>query len=79
MDWMNWSNFAYLMVLICTIGISIAGVKYKIIVSELKDVAVTYRDATKDGSGLDEREREKLAKECMDVVMSLVRLVWKVK
>jgi len=76
MDWMNWTNFAYAMVLVFTIMGTMVAQKYRIVVKELKDVAQKYKDASKDGK-ISEKEREQLAKECMDVIMALVKLVWK--
>ena len=46
------------------------------IVKELKDVAQTYKEASKDGK-ISEKEKEQLAKESMDVIMALVKLVWR--
>jgi len=73
---MSWSNFAYLMAIALAAVGSMVATKYRIVVKELKEVADTYHEAMKDGK-MTEKEKEKIAKECMDVVMSLVRLVWK--
>ncbi len=73
---MNWTNFAYAMVLVFTIMGTMVAQKYRIVVKELKDVAQKYKDASKDGK-ISEKEREQLAKECMDVIMALVKLVWR--
>jgi len=76
MDWMNWTNFAYMMVLVFTVMGTMVATKYRLVIKELKDVARTYHTASKDGK-ITEKEREAIAKECMDVVMACVRLVWK--
>ena len=76
MDWMNWTNFAYAMVLVLTIMGTIVAQKYRMVVKELKDVAQKYKEASKDGN-ITEKEKEQLAKECMDVIMALVKLVWR--
>ncbi len=76
MDWMNWTNFAYAMVLVFTIMGTMVAQKYRIVVKELKDVAQKYKEASKDGN-ITEKEKEQLAKECMDVIMALVKLVWR--
>jgi len=73
---MNWTNFAYAMVLVFTIMGTMVAQKYRIVVKELKDVAQKYKDASKDGK-ISEKEKEQLAKECMDVIMALVKLVWR--
>ena len=76
MEWLNWTNFAYLMVLSFTFIGTIVGTKYRMLIKEMKDVAQTYKDAMKDGK-LSEKEKETLAKESMDDIMAAVRLVWK--
>ena len=76
MDWMNWTNFAYAMVLVFTIMGTMVAQKYRIVVKELKDVAQKYKEASKDGK-ISEKEKEQLAKECMDAIMALVKLVWR--
>tara|TARA_R100000664_G_scaffold10417_1_gene17216 strand:- start:4517 stop:4741 length:225 start_codon:yes stop_codon:yes gene_type:complete len=73
---MNWTNFAYAMVLVFTIMGTMVAQKYRIVVKELKDVAQKYKEASKDGK-ISEKEKEQLAKECMDVIMALVKLVWR--
>ena len=60
MEWLNWSNFAYFMVLMLTLVGTIVGTKYRILVKELKDVAQSYKDAMKDGK-LSEKEKEAFA------------------
>lgn len=76
MDWMNWTNFAYMMVILFSVMGTMVATKYRIVIKELKDVAKKYHEASKDGK-ITEKEREAIAKECMDVVMACVKLVWK--
>lgn len=76
MDWMNWSNFAYLMVIILGAVGAMVATKYRIVVKEMKDVAQKYHEAKKDGK-ITKEEQQELAKECMDVLMATVKLVWK--
>ena len=76
MEWLNWSNFAYLMVLVFSIWGAKEATKYRILFKELKDVAQKYHEASKDGE-ITEKEKEAIAKECMDVISSLVRHVWR--
>ena len=76
MDWINATNFAYMLVLLFTVMGTMVATKYRLVIKELKDVARTYHRASKDGK-ITEIEREAIAKECMDVVMACVRLVWK--
>ena len=48
MEWMNWTNFAYAMVLVFTIMGTMVAQKYRMVVKELKDVAQKYKEASKD-------------------------------
>jgi len=50
--------------------------KYRIILKEMKEAAAKYHEAAKDGK-ITKDEQQAIAKECMDVLMAAVRLVWK--
>ena len=50
--------------------------KYRIVVKELKEVASKYHEASKDGK-ITKEEQQAIAKECMDVMMAVVKMVWK--
>ena len=76
MDWMNWSNFAYLMIIILGTVVPMVAPKYRIVVKEMKEVAQKYHEAKKDGK-ITKEEQQEIAKECMDVLMATVKLVWK--
>ncbi len=76
MDWMNWYNFAYLMIIILGAVGTMVATKYRIIVKEMKEVAQKYHEANKDGK-ITKEEQQAIAKECMDVLMATVKLVWK--
>ena len=56
--------------------ISLVAARYKPLVKELKEVAQKYHDAKKDGK-ISKTEQQQLAKECMDVVVQIGKLVWK--
>jgi hypothetical protein len=76
MEWMNWTNFAYLMVIILGAVGTMVATKYRIVVKELKEVAQKYHEVSKDGK-IDEKEKQALAKESMDVLMAVVKMVWR--
>jgi|TARA_R100001463_G_scaffold13828_3_gene36902 hypothetical protein len=76
MDWMNWENFAYLMVIILGALGTMVATKYRMVVKELKEVAKKYSDAKKDGK-VTKEEQQAIAKECMDVLMAVVKMLWK--
>ena len=73
---MNWSNFAYLMIIILGAVGTMVATKYRIIIKEMKEVAAKYHEAAKDGK-ITKEEQQAIAKECMDVLMATVKLVWK--
>jgi len=76
MEWMNLTNFAYLMVIILGAVGTMVATKYRIVVKELKEVAQKYHEVSKDGK-IDEKEKQALAKESMDVLMAVVKMVWR--
>ncbi len=76
MEWMNWSNFAYLMIIILGAVGTMVATKYRIVIKELKEVAQEYHKAMADGK-LTKEEQQKIAKQSMDVLMAIVKMVWK--
>tara|TARA_R100000406_G_scaffold95431_1_gene89742 strand:- start:650 stop:883 length:234 start_codon:yes stop_codon:yes gene_type:complete len=76
MEWLSLSNFAYLMVIIMGAVSARVAIKYKPLMKEAKEVFAKYHEAKKDGK-IDKKEQQELAKECMDVLYSAVKLVWK--
>jgi hypothetical protein len=76
MEWLNLENGAYLIAIILGGLATMVATKWRMVVKELKEVAETYHAAKKDGN-VSKEEEQKIAKECMDVLMSLVKMVWK--
>ena len=76
MEWLSLSNGAYLMVIILGAVGTMAAVKYKPLIKEVKEVFKKYNEAMADGK-ITKKEQQSIAKECMDVLMSIVKLVWK--
>ena len=64
-----------MLVIIMGAVMSLVAARYKPLVKELKEVAQKYHDAKKDGKILNMIQQ--LAKECMDVVVQIGKLVWK--
>ncbi len=77
MEWLNWSNAAYLAVIILGAMATMVATKYRIILKEMKEVAKKYQEAAEDGK-ITQTEQQAIAKECMDVLLAAVRLAWKV-
>tara|TARA_R100000900_G_scaffold142789_1_gene124894 strand:+ start:148 stop:381 length:234 start_codon:yes stop_codon:yes gene_type:complete len=76
MEWLSLSNAAYMLVIILGAVMSLVAVRYKPLVKEVKEVAQKYHDAKKD-SKITAKEQQEIAKECMDVVVQIGKLVWK--
>ena len=76
MEWLSLSNAAYMLVIILGAVMSLVAVRYKPLVKEVKEVAQKYHDAKKDGK-ISKAEQQQLAKECMDVIVQIGKLVWK--
>ena len=76
MEWLSWSNAAYLAVIILGAVATMVATKYRIILREMKEAAAKYSEAAKDGK-ITKEEQQAIAKECMDVLMAAVKLVWR--
>lgn len=76
MEWLSLSNAAYLFAIIIGGLMSLAAVKYRPLLKEIKEVAEKYNEAMKDGK-LSKAEQQSLAKECMDVISAVCKLVWR--
>jgi|TARA_R100000278_G_scaffold37364_2_gene33377 hypothetical protein len=76
MEWLSLSNAAYLFAIIVGGLMSLAAVKYRPLLKEIKEVAEKYNEAMKDGK-LSKAEQQSLAKECMDVISAVCKLVWR--
>ena len=75
-DWLSLSNLFYLLGLVIAACLTMVATKYRIVVSEVKEVAAKYHEASKDGK-ITKEEQQAIAKECMDVMMAVVKMVWK--
>ena len=76
MEWLSWSNAAYMAVIILGAVATMVATKYRIILREMKEAAAKYSEAAKDGK-ITKEEQQAIAMECMDVLMAAVKLVWK--
>ena len=76
MDWFNWANALYLLGLILAGGVTMVGLKYKKLVTEVKEVVNVLQEAYEDGE-LDNEERKKIMKEVLDVLGALLKIVWR--
>ena len=74
MEWLNWENAAYLMVIILGAAGTMVATKYRIVVKELKEVAAKYHEASKDGK-ITKAEQQAIAKACKINNLELLALL----
>ncbi|MAH07881.1 hypothetical protein CMI38_06560 [Candidatus Pacearchaeota archaeon] len=76
-DWISWTNGFYLMGLVLAgIGTMIAA-KYTNVIKEMREVAKALEDGYADGK-LTKAEKDKVMKEALDVMKSVINLKWKI-
>jgi hypothetical protein len=76
-DWISWTNGFYLMGLVLAgIGTMIAA-KYTNVIKEMREVAKALEDGYADGK-LTKAEKDKVMKEALDVIKSVINLKWKI-
>jgi len=76
-DWISWTNGFYLMGLVLAgIGTMIAA-KYTNVIKEMREVAKALEDGYADGK-LTKAEKDKVMKEALDVMKSVINLRWKI-
>jgi hypothetical protein len=76
MEWLSWSNAAYMAAIIIGGGLTFAATKYRGVLKEVQEALNTYHDAAKDGK-ITEKERDKIMKEVLDIASSSVKIFWK--
>jgi|TARA_R100001530_G_scaffold30647_1_gene24126 hypothetical protein len=76
MEWLSWTNGAYLAAIIIGGGMTFAAAKYKNLLKEIKEALNTYHEAAKDGK-ITEAERDKIVKEVLDIASAGVKIFWK--
>ena len=76
MEWLSWSNGAYLMAVIIGGGLTFGAAKYKKVLKEIQEALNTYHEAAKDGE-ISEQERDKIVKEVLDIAQAGVKIFWR--
>ena len=76
MEWLSWSNAAYMAAIIVGGGLTFAATKYRGVLKEVQEALNAYHDAAKDGK-ITEKERDKIMKEVLDIASSSVKIFWK--
>jgi|TARA_R100000789_G_scaffold11896_1_gene15858 hypothetical protein len=76
MEWLSWSNGAYLAIILIGGYMAIVSAKYRNVLKETKEALEEYRKATEDGEITDE-ERDLIVRQCLDVLSAGVKIFWK--
>jgi len=76
MEWLSWTNGAYLAAIIIGGGMTFAAAKYKKVLKEIQEALNVYHEAAKDGK-ITEAERDKIVKEVLDIASAGVKIFWK--
>jgi hypothetical protein len=76
MEWLNWSNGAYLAIILLGGYIAVVSAKYRNVLKEIKEALEEYRKATEDGE-ITEEERDLIVRQCLDVLSAGVKIFWK--
>tara|TARA_R100001480_G_scaffold119334_1_gene118421 strand:- start:40 stop:273 length:234 start_codon:yes stop_codon:yes gene_type:complete len=76
MEWLSWSNAAYMAAIIVGGGLTFAATKYRGVLKEVQEALNAYHEAAKDGK-ITEAERDKIMKEVLDIASSSVKIFWK--
>jgi|TARA_R110000796_G_scaffold113967_1_gene225690 hypothetical protein len=76
MEWISWSNAAYLAAIIIGGGLTFAASKYRKVLKEIQEALSTYHEAAKDGE-ITEEERNRIMKEVLDIAKAGVKIFWR--
>ena len=76
MEWLNWSNGAYLAIILLGGYMAVVSAKYRNLLKEIKEALEEYRKAAEDGE-ITEEERDLVVRQCLDVLSAGVKIFWK--
>lgn len=76
MEWLSWSNGAYLAAIMIGGYITFAAAKYKKVLKEIQEALDAYHEAAKDGK-ITEEERDKIVREVLDIAQAGIKLFWR--
>ena len=72
MEWLSWSNAAYLAAIIVGGCVTFAATKYRKVLKEVQEALDAYHEAAKDGKITDD-----VVKEVLDIARAGVKIFWK--
>ncbi len=75
-DWFTWDTALYLIIIVLAGLITLVSLKYRSVMTELKELLETIRKAYEDKT-LTDVERKAILKEGLDVLRELIYLAWK--
>ena len=76
MEWLSWSNFAYLVAIMIGGGLTFAASKYRKVLKEVQEALNAYHEAAKDGE-ITEEERDHIVKEVLDIAQAGIKIFWR--
>jgi len=76
-NWISWTNGFYLSGLVLAGVATMVAAKYTTVLKEMKEVAKALEDGYADGK-LTKAEKDKIMKEALDVIKSVINLKWKI-
>ena len=76
MEWLSWSNAAYLAAIVIGGGLTFAASKYRKLLKEIQEALSYYHEAAKDGV-ITEEERNRVVKEVLDIAKAGVKIFWR--
>ena len=76
MEWLSWSNAAYLAAIIVGGCVTFAATKYRQVLKEIQEALDVYHEAAKDGKITDD-ERDHIVKEVLDIARVGIKIFWK--
>jgi hypothetical protein len=77
LDFLNWSNFFYLVGILLATYVTLVSSKYKKLIKEVKDVANKLEESYKDGE-ITKKEKEDIMKESLDILKALINIKWRI-
>jgi hypothetical protein len=77
LDFLNWSNFFYLVGILLATYVTLVSSKYKKLIKEVKDVANKLEESYKDGE-ITKKEKEDIMKESLDISKALINIKWRI-
>jgi len=76
MEWLSWSNVAYVIAILIGGYLTISTNKYRKLIKEVQEALEEYHKASKDGN-ITKSERDAIVKEVLDILSAGIKIFWK--